>query len=260
MTQKAWWDLFCCYLLCLCSCPSSPFLCSSCPACTVVTDTGSCVGREWVLVLVKMGSYIILHNRSLLCGWAGPKLQKYGKLEIAVIKKYYSMLYILTAYSRLLPAWNLPDTPGNKGERDSNTNVSWRRGPLIVFWLIARLPALEKFACAEIDIFFMCRKFYWVLVGLYIFLMLPTVNCVKIHSSYEVSVSSSKAFRPFLEDLENCSSWTGPEKTLQFWRAPDVNSQNEEVFLCFVGWGGGWGWLFLFVCLILLFFLVNPDD
>lgn len=66
----------------------SPFLCSACPACAVVTDTASCVGREWVLVLVKMGSYIILHNRSLLGGWAGPakssqavKIRKNLKLQ-----------------------------------------------------------------------------------------------------------------------------------------------------------------------------------
>lgn len=56
------------------------------------------------------------------------ELQKYGELGIAIIKRYYSMLYIIPTYSRLLPAWNLPGIPGNKGGRDLNTNDSWRRG------------------------------------------------------------------------------------------------------------------------------------
>lgn len=58
----------------------------------MVTDIGSCVGREWVLFLIKKKKkcgYIILHNRSLLCGWAKRVLlscKKYEKLGIAIIK------------------------------------------------------------------------------------------------------------------------------------------------------------------------------
>lgn len=187
MTHSAWSsyrDLFCCALIFLFSCPFSPFLCSVCPACAAVADIGSCGGREWVLVLIKK---VWLHRLAqqvpaLCLGQVSPfELQKCRKLGIAIIKRYYSMLYIITTHSRLFPAWNLPGIPGNKGERDLNTNDSWRRGHLIVFWLIARLPAREKFAYAELGIFFTCRKMGWVLVGLYIFLMLPRVNYVKVH-------------------------------------------------------------------------------
>lgn len=38
-------------------------------------------------------------------GWVSPfELQKYGKLEIAIIKRHYSMLRIITRHSKLLPA------------------------------------------------------------------------------------------------------------------------------------------------------------
>lgn len=129
------------------------------------------------------------------------ELQKYGELGIAIIKRYYSMLYIIPTYSRLLPAWNLPGIPGNKGGRDLNTNDSWRRGHLIVFWLIARLPALEKFAWAEVGIFFMCRKLGWVLVGLYIFLMLPIVNYVKVHVAMRSVFPAQRGLQAFFERL-----------------------------------------------------------
>jgi len=101
----------------------------------------------------------------------------------------------------LLPAWNLPGIPGNKGERDLNTNDSWRRGHLIVFWLIARLPALEKFACAEPGIFFMCRKLGWVVVRLYIFLMFHTVKYVKVHIAIRSVFLSPRGHQASFEGL-----------------------------------------------------------
>lgn len=72
-----------------------------------------------------------------------------------------------------------------------------------------------------------------------------TQLCEGSHS-HEVCVFSSEPFRPSLKDLENHSIWSDPGKKLQFWRAPDVNLQNEEVFLCFVGFGG----FFFFACLL----------
>lgn len=116
------------------------------------------------------------------------------------------MLYVITTHSSLLPAWKLPGTPGNEGERDLNTNGNWRRGHLIVFWLIARLPALEKCACAELGIFYFILFFMWrklgrVLVGLDIFLMLPPVSCVKVHIAMRAALTAPRGLRAFLERL-----------------------------------------------------------
>lgn len=105
------------------------------------------MGREWVLFLIKRkgGGESSVVTSSCTTGprsVAGPRepvraAENMKKLRMAIIKRYHSVLHVITIRSSLLLAWKPPGIPGNEGDRERNANDGGGGGHLMALWLIA---------------------------------------------------------------------------------------------------------------------------
>lgn len=117
----------------------------------------------------------------------------------------------------------------------------------------------EQSSRAELGIFLACRKWGRVLIGLYVFLTLPTGRRCEGLQSHEVCVRP----RSGLQGLETHSSGSDPRKETAIVESTRCKPTEWRSIFVFCGFGGDFFFLLLFllllVCLILLF-LVNPED